>query len=679
MDWLHNLAAQVQLWWQGLSPDLREGIVAAVIGTVIGGIIVSIILGLPRLLWRSGRKIIKKLVFRKDEPPPMATKEEADGQREAMLQAVEAAWIKGVLEKSLYEEVLIALNVQDRHDLAQPPVRLAIQTPEGPPRPLPPSIDILDIFDEHGKRLLILGEPGSGKTITLLDLARKLIVRARAHAEHPLPVVFNLASWAEKRQSLDDWLIAELENKYRVPNPLGRYWVKKHEFLLLLDGLDEVGEDKREKCIEAINVYCESGVQVVVCSRRQEYEALIAETKLVAWQAILLHPLAEAQIFAYLDELKEKAEPVRKALEGDPDLLELARTPLLLNVMLMAYGGAQTEIQKGAISLDEKRSRLFDRYIHRVLLEHGSKKHPWPPSQVMTWLRWIAQGLIRHNETEFRLENLQPDWLLSTERRRYKWIAPMLFGLSAGLIGGLIGGLSGETSAGMIVGLSAGLSAGLSVAKDDTITPVVGLEWNFDFRWKTLSKNIIFGLIAGPIAGLIAGLIGGMNAGLIAGLILGLSGGLISGLITVLEESMRPLTIIVASSTPNRPIWQSGKNWLFVGLILGLILGLISGLIGGLILGLIGGLIGGLISGLILGLIFGQLYGGDAFVRHWALRFTLWRYKHTPAPWRYVAFLDYAAQRILLRRVGGGWIFIHRMIMEHIAHLDDAFIASLDR
>jgi len=29
--------------------------------------------------------------------------------------------------------------------------------------------------------------------------------------------------------------------------------------------------------------------------------------------------------------------------------------------------------------------------------------------------------------------------------------------------------------------------------------------------------------------------------------------------------------------------------------------------------------------------------------------------------------------------VGGGWIFIHRMIMEHIAGLDDAFIASLDR
>ncbi len=328
MDRLLNLGEQFLNWWKGLDPAIQAlvPILLAVIG-MIGAF----------LKW--GSSIFIKLFSKKDKEPPIATKEEADGQRDAMLEAVETAWIKGVLEKSLYEEVLIALNVQDRHDLVQPPVRLAIQTPEGPPRPLPPSTDILDIFDEHGKRLLILGKPGAGKTITLLDLARKLIARARENPKHPLPVVFNLASWAEKKQSLDDWLINELENKYRVSKPLGRYWVERHELLLLLDGLDEVREDKREKCIEAINAYCKSDVQAVVCSRRREYESISDKTKLEAWQAILMQPLTKAQIFAYLDGLKEKAEPVRKALEGDPDLLELAQTPLLLNVMLMAYGG----------------------------------------------------------------------------------------------------------------------------------------------------------------------------------------------------------------------------------------------------------------------------------------------------------------------------------------------------
>ena len=36
-------------------------------------------------------------------------------------------------------------------------------------------------------------------------------------------------------------------------------------------------------------------------------------------------------------------------------------------------------------------------------------------------------------------------------------------------------------------------------------------------------------------------------------------------------------------------------------------------------------------------------------------------------PWNYVKFLDYAAERILLRKVGGGYIFIHRMLLEYFA------------
>jgi len=230
---------------------------------------------------------------------------------------------------------------------------------------------------------------------------------AREDQKRPLPVVFNLASWgAKKQQSLGEWLIDELDNKYRVSKPLGRYWVKNHKLLLMLDGLDEVRADARGECIQAINAYYNLGTQMVVCSRHREYELASAEAKLEAWQAVLLQPLTEAQIFGYLDALGEKAEPAKKMLAADSDLLELAQTPLLLNVMLMAHGSEQKESVVESGTLKEKRSRLFDKYIHRVLLVHGSDKHPWPPSLVMKWLRWIAQGLVRHDETEFRLENL---------------------------------------------------------------------------------------------------------------------------------------------------------------------------------------------------------------------------------------------------------------------------------
>ena len=38
-------------------------------------------------------------------------------------------------------------------------------------------------------------------------------------------------------------------------------------------------------------------------------------------------------------------------------------------------------------------------------------------------------------------------------------------------------------------------------------------------------------------------------------------------------------------------------------------------------------------------------------------------------PWRYVTFLDYATERIFLRKVGGGYIYIHRLLQDYFAEL----------
>jgi hypothetical protein len=36
-------------------------------------------------------------------------------------------------------------------------------------------------------------------------------------------------------------------------------------------------------------------------------------------------------------------------------------------------------------------------------------------------------------------------------------------------------------------------------------------------------------------------------------------------------------------------------------------------------------------------------------------------------PWRYERFLEYCSKLVFIRRVGGGYIFIHRMLLEHFA------------
>jgi len=99
---------------------------------------------------------------------------------------------------------------------------------------------------------------------------------------------------------------------------------------------------------------------------------------------------------------------------------------------------------------------------------------------------------------------------------------------------------------------------------------------------------------------------------------------------------------------------------------------LYSGLLGGLIVELIVQLVGlpavGLSYGLLVGLIVAQYNGGHTCLQHVLIRGLLTR--NGSAPWRYAAFLDYAAERILLRKVGGGYMFIHRYLLDYFARLE---------
>jgi predicted lipid-binding transport protein (Tim44 family) len=102
--------------------------------------------------------------------------------------------------------------------------------------------------------------------------------------------------------------------------------------------------------------------------------------------------------------------------------------------------------------------------------------------------------------------------------------------------------------------------------------------------------------------------------------------------------------------------------------ITSLIMGLVIGGYSGLVVGLRGGLVVGLVVGLVLFPVLSLYFGGAAVIQHYTLRLVLWR--TGTAPLNYVPFLDYAAERIFLRRVGGGYIFIHRMLMEYFASLE---------
>ncbi len=71
---------------------------------------------------------------------------------------------------------------------------------------------------------------------------------------------------------------------------------------------------------------------------------------------------------------------------------------------------------------------------------------------------------------------------------------------------------------------------------------------------------------------------------------------------------------------------------------------------------IVSSLFAGLVVALVFGLVVALVFGGFACIQHFVLR---WFLRSAGAmPWHYVPFLDYAADHLLLGKVGGGYIFI---------------------
>ena len=543
--------------------------------------------------------------------------------RQALLAKVNNFWVKGVLEKSLHNQVLIELGLEERPDAIINSWNAILETGENSPQTLPQGTKIIDVFDDigAGRTLLILGEPGSGKTTTLLELTCDLIARAQQDTNQLIPVVFNLSSWAKKRQKIEAWLAEELGNKYDVPKKIRESLVKEQQLLPLLDGLDEVKAEYRDDCIVAINQFKQDyGSELVVCSRIKDYQSL--SHRLEFQSAVCIKLLSREQICSYLDSLGNNLTGLRKLVAEDEVWQGLAESPLMINIMALAYQGVDIEDLPKTNSLKERHKKLFDDYIKKVF-ERRKANQLYKQKQVIHWLVWLAQKMVKESQTIFFIEKIQPYW---RENRTQKDAYRLMFELMLWLMFLFIFDLNQE------------------------IKTVEKLQ--FQLQWKDiLPKEVILVLLVLLIVWLIVWLIYGLMIEMLLVLLIAWPiVGVIFGLILVLIGGLNSSEIEIKTS-PNQGIWASARNAINVWVIVGLIYGLIYGLI----------------VGLIVGLIFGLINGGKACIQHFILRLIL--HCHNYIPWNYARFLDYAADRILLQKVGGGYIFIHRMLMEHFAEM----------
>lgn len=665
------------------------------------------------------------------------TYDQQDKQKKRkIIEKVENFWIKGVLWSAMHLMARIQLEKEQRLDMIYNPWDRVLEIPAQEPVNLNAKSSALEILNEFGGTLLILGAPGAGKTVSLLELARDQIkcIEQDDDVLQPIPVILNLSSWIKHKGSLANWIIDELVEKYVLPRKDSKIWLEKNDLLILLDGLDEVESDFRELCVQKINEFTQeySLANIVVCSREQEYSDL--ETKLKFNAAIKILDLKDNQVFSFLKERRHEADIVRQVLDKDSNIREVARTPLMLNIMVLAYDELSSEKFRNYKTLEDYRSCLFDVYIEKML-QRRKKISRFSDKDTISWLNNISVWMKVNGQSILYVEHIS-DWNLSLF---YKSLIQLFeFVISILLIGipfalatesifrnlttqpflsafiGVFGGLTataivllgerqsfGKLGVG-IIGILGCVSLGLvtiAVTNSWQIAVLVGMVsgfmGSFTFGWigrspketdhgKSITKPRVFEnmewswkhALRGSVSTIPAAVLIGMIVTFLANFVIkeisvsvtaGISVACIGVSALGLARGLIPYESSQKTTKPNQGIYNSFKNGLMIGSFAGLIFAVFSFIPLAMYLNVRNGLFSSLSFG-VSGLGAGGLYmGGLVFIRHYMTRVILWYLDEIP--WMFEGFLNYATDKIFFFRVGGGYIFIHKLLLEHFSKL----------
>jgi MFS family permease len=438
--------------------------------------------------------------------------------------------------------------------------------------------------------------------------------------------------------------------------------------------------------VEAINAYRQEHgmVGMAVCSRVADYAALTAKLKLRG--AIMVQPLTDEQIDRYLAQAGDQLVAVQTLLHEDAEMRELAETPLMLSIMSLAYQGMPPEALPEHVSLDARRRHLFDTYVERMLKRRGGSKH-YSPEQTRHWLSWLAGRMHENNLTVFEMERMPPTWLGSWWQYA---IYTLIIGLGGMLFDGTLIGIFFGVLLGMLYGPMTGFIIGVvfggffgsiiglylcvtSLINKPDIAPVQGWHWSWQQQREKLLLLLLFSSVVGLVSGVGIDIVFGLAGGIASILNFALPVVLAFIAMNALHRGLQYAEVVL-TSRPNEGIHHSVQAALLVAPVSGIVFGLILFWLSFPLHTLFSSTSIHWLLYLILTisvsiLLWLHIMGIFAVLQHYSLRLVLWR--NHDAPLNYVRFLDHAAERILLRKVGGGYIFVHRMLLEYFASLEE--------
>jgi len=340
------------------------------------------------------------------------------------------------------------------------------------------------------RRLVVLGEPGSGKSALLIRLLQEL---ARPGSGGPVPVLFSLASWNPHDQGLKEWMAEQLRRNHNVglrhPASTESRELDRAEALVvrglvlpLLDGFDEIPPALHATALHEINRAWRTQ-PLVLASRTDAYRAALSgpdARRLDGAAGIRLVPLTPGPAADYLRSglpHAERWDAVIARLGSDTPVGQVLSTPLGLFLARTIYappprvGATEPAPHPDELcdttllrTRDELERHLFSRFITAVYddRDRRSKRPHWSAQQARHTLATLARHLEDHRGGSTDLAWWELSSAAPAEQRAdtAAWVTGLIgavtVGLVAGLSSGLGWGLAGMLGAGLVCGFASG-------------------------------------------------------------------------------------------------------------------------------------------------------------------------------------------------------------------------------
>jgi NACHT domain len=496
-------------WWVLEQLHLRiSGSDRLTIAIGIGGV-VSAAAGGPLFSW-AGRD--RSAAW----PWGSASSRAAGSSLDDIQRKMRSIWIEQVLRESLEMVAAVELGFGERADAVVVPMRQ--RRPDKPPKEFPKGTPVLTIFnlDDVERRLLLLGQPGAGKTTQLLHLAESMLDRAAADPAAPVPVYLSLSAgeWEEmtlKRREKPSpaikWFAEQIASNYLVSKRKVLSWLDSDPcpVVLLLDGLDEIpSKEQRAKCIRALSqARTVTSAGMVVACRTNDYYSI---GQLIRFgSAIEILPLTVTDINEYLHNTDADLEALRQAVFGDAMLAMLLDTPLMLCVAAIAYKGREIGRDLLVGSLHKRRDHLWRSYVAAMTARRRNPQEEYtgdprfPPAKTRDCLKFLARAMDDREVLDFHPGYFRNDWLPEDWRSVLLSLSVLralsLLGLLAfsawsfytsggGLLAGVLGVILGFASA--VICLSVLISTQLDNA--------AAWKWDWGYATRVLVFSACWGL-----------------------------------------------------------------------------------------------------------------------------------------------------------------------------------------